>query len=251
MVRGGSLVIVLGQALTGGRAGYVTWGAIGLILCTVRWRRMLPLIPVAAMAIVMLVPSVGERMLAGFGGQSGGIVMQKDEDAITSGRNRVWPVVIAKIEENPIVGYGRMAMNTTGLAEYVTVVLDDSFPHPHEAYLEMLLDNGIIGLMCVLPIYFIALKRSCGLFFDRSNILCEAAGGAALALVLALLIAGFGAQTLYPREGVVGMWAAIGVAFRVSAERERKRLEGDDSTVLDAEEVDEMEYVGSEPMGAS
>ena len=42
---------------------------------------------------------------------------------------------------------------------------------------------------------------------------------AALALLLALLIASFGAQTLYPREGVVGMWAAIGVAMRVSVER--------------------------------
>ena len=32
--RGGALVILLGQALTGGRAGYWTWGVVGLILCT-------------------------------------------------------------------------------------------------------------------------------------------------------------------------------------------------------------------------
>jgi hypothetical protein len=86
------------------------------------------------------------------------------------------------------------------------------------------------------------------LFLDRSDILYEAAGGAALALLLALLLASFGAQTLYPREGVVGMWAAIGVALRVSVERERKRWDDGAKTYEEAgkaEEVEEANFVGS------
>ena len=240
-VRGSALVILFAQSLTGGRMGYITWAVIGLVLCTVRWRRMLPLIPIAAFAVVTLVPGASERMFSGFGGQQDGIVVHQNDFEITSGRNLVWPLVIGKIKENPIFGYGRMAMQTTGLAAYVRDKLEDSFPHPHEAYLEMVLDNGIIGLLCVLPIYFIALKRSTGLFFDRSNAVYEAAGGAALALVLALLIASFGAQTLYPREGVVGMWAAVGIALRVSENRERRRLEGDDDTGEETERTEEFE----------
>jgi O-antigen ligase len=249
----GALLIVLAQALTGGRAGYVTWGAIGLILCTIKWRRLLPLIPVAAAVIVTLVPSVRERMLSGFGGQSGNIVIHEDEDEITSGRNKMWPVVIDKIKQNPLIGYGRQAMVRTGLTAWARDVLEDEFGHPHEAYLEMLLDNGVIGFICIVPLFFTVFKRSAGLFLDRTDIHYEAAGGVALALFLALIFASFGAQTLYPREGVVGMWAAIGVALRMSVERERKQW--DEASLLEhegeADEVEEADFVGSETAAGS
>jgi len=236
-VRCGALTILLAQALTGGRTGYATWGLIGLTLCTLRWRRMLPLIPIAAMAVVVLMPAVAERMLDGFGGKSGNIIVHSDEFRITSGRNTIWPLVIDKIKQAPLIGYGRFAMQRTGLTAYIAEVLNDSFPHPHEAYLEVLIDNGIIGFLCVMPIYLILLKRSVGLFLDRNDLIYEAAGGVAMALVLALFIAAFGSQTFYPREGVVGMWAALGVALRVSVERANSRefKEGDDREESDIE----------------
>jgi len=221
--RGSAAVIMFGQALTGGRTGYATWGVIGLVMCTIRWRRLLPLIPLAAGIVVMLMPAVAERMLSGFGGKSGGIVVHKDEAEITSGRNTVWPLVIDKIKQAPLFGYGRFAMQRTGLTAYVAEVLHDEFPHPHEAYLEQLLDNGIIGFMCVMPLFLTLLKRSASLFLDRDETLYEASGGIALALLLGLFIAAFGAQTFYPREGVVGMWAAAGVALRVSVDRAKRR----------------------------
>jgi len=221
-LRAMALPIMFGQALTGGRTGYVTWGVVGLILCTIRWRKMLPRIPVAAVVVVTLMPSVRDRMFSGFGGQTGAIVVHQDASAITSGRNLMWPEVIRRIEQQPIFGYGRIATIRIGLAKWARDVLQDTFDHPHEAYLEMLLDTGIAGFLCVIPVYFLAVKRSGGLFLDRSDLVYEAAGSTALALVLALLFASFGAQTLYPRESVVGMWAAVGVAWRVWAERSNR-----------------------------
>jgi hypothetical protein len=44
---------------------------------------------------------------------------------------------------------------------------------------------------------------------------------------------------LYPREGVVGMWAAIGIALRVSVERENLELTENDSD--SDEQADEAE----------
>ncbi len=64
------------------------------------------------------------------------------------------------------------------------------------------------------------LTRCVSLFRDREDLLVSATGGVALSLLLGLLIASVGAQTLYPREGVLGMWAALGVALRVWVERE-------------------------------
>ncbi|HWC61791.1 MAG TPA: O-antigen ligase family protein [Verrucomicrobiae bacterium] len=246
-VCGVAAVILFGQALTGGRAGYVTWGITGLVLCTLKWRKLLPLVPLAAVLVVVFVPGVAERMFSGFGGDHGGIVVEKDESEITSGRNLVWPVVIKQIEKAPLFGYGRGAMMTTGLAAYVADAMGDSFPHPHEAYLEAMLDSGIIGFLCIIPIYLVCLKRSVSLFMDRTDVLYEAAGGVAMALLLGLLLASFGAQTLYPRESAVGMWAALGVAMRLSMERERQR-ETEDDDVEFAEptvDTDGMPYADS------
>jgi hypothetical protein len=52
-----------------------------------------------------------------------------------------------------------------------------------------------------------------------------AAGGACLALILALLVASVGSQTFYPREGAVGLWCVIGLMLRVKVERDRAELE--------------------------
>lgn len=220
MLCGASGVILLGQAVTGGRTGYATWGLIGLTLCVVKWRKLLPLIPLAVAVVVIFVPAVRDRMFQGFGKTEGNFVSNTDDSEITAGRSRIWPYVIQEIEKSPVVGHGRNAMQRTGLAAWLLDSLSEEFGHPHNAYLEYLLDNGILGFLCGLPIFWLLLTRSYGLFRDREDMVFEVTGGVALALLLALLIAGLGAQTFYPREGVVPMWAALAVALRVWVQRE-------------------------------
>lgn len=220
--------IALGQALTGGRAGYVTWGVLGVILCLIRWRRLLPVIPLTLLAVCVFLPGVRDRMLQGFGSGSGPIKTQTDTYEITSGRTIAWSYVIPKIHESPLFGYGRQAMIRTGTYQKI---LDDysggeTFPHPHNAYLEMLLDNGLFGFLLVIPLYAALVVLSLRVLMDRSDPLFAAVGGVCFSLLLALLIAGMGSQSFYPREGSVGMWAAIGLMLRVFVERERSRLTG-------------------------
>jgi O-antigen ligase len=114
-------------------------------------------------------------------------------------------------------------MTRTGLAALLMAKENETFPHPHNAYLEMLLDNGWVGLLLVLPFYLVILARSLSLFARSRIPLHIIAGGVASALVLALLVASYGSQTFYPREGSVGMWCAIGLMLRVSVERARAR----------------------------
>jgi O-antigen ligase len=129
--------------------------------------------------------------------------------------------VIDKIQERPTWGFGRQAMVRVGLVNFLWAHYRESFPHPHNAYLEMLLDNGIVGFLLVIPFYLVMLFYAVRLFLDRRSPLASAVGGVTLALVLALLVASLGSQTFYPREGAVGMWAAIGLMLRVSLERRR------------------------------
>jgi O-antigen ligase len=197
--------------------GYVTFAAVGLTLCLVRWRRYLVGIPLAVMLIISVLPAVSERMLEGFSEE------EVDEYAVTAGRNIAWPYVIAKIDEAPILGFGRNAMIRTGLEALLRQTEGEAFAHAHNAYLEMLLDNGWVGLLLVLPFYLVIFVRSLLLFARSSTPLYISSGGVASALVLALLVASFGSQTFYPREGAVGMWCAIGLVLRVSGERSRVR----------------------------
>jgi O-antigen ligase len=218
-----SLSLVYAQALTGGRTGYVTWAAVGLLLCLARWRRYLLLAPFVMIGVVTLVPGAKERMMQGFGspdalGVEGTEVNQYE---VTSGRTLIWPYVIEKIKQRPLFGYGREAMARTGLAQQLWDELGESFPHPHNAYLETLFDGGWVGFFCVIPFYLVTLFHGFRLFLDSRSPYFVAAGGVLCALLLALLVYSMGSQTFYPREGSVGMWCAFGLAFRALVERRR------------------------------
>jgi len=214
----GFIMVAYAQALTGGRMGYVTWGLVGLTMCLLRWRRLLLVAPLAPIMIAIAMPGVADRMLVGFGGTSAVGQTVTDDAEVTADRTLIWPYVIDKIMESPAVGYGREAMVRTGLRDEHPEL---SFPHPHNAYLECLLDSGLVGFILIMSFYALVVGTSTRLFLDRSSPLCALVGGMTLALTLALLFAALGSQTFYPREGAVGMWAAIGLTFRVSLARSR------------------------------
>lgn len=214
------LAIALAQAMTGGRMGYVTWGTLGLFLSAVRWRRFLVLGPTLVILIVSFVPAVRERALQGVTtADDPGESVEVDRAQLTSDRTIIWPAVIEKIGENPIVGYGLFAMQRTGLSASFGNL---AFPHPHNAYLEVLLDAGIVGLLPVILFFVMVLARGGALFIFWRTPVERAAGSVALVLTLSLLIAAFGSQHFVPQEGGVGMWAAIGLMMRLSVERSRR-----------------------------
>jgi O-antigen ligase len=216
-----SFGILYAQGLTGGRAGYVTWGIIGLILCLLRWRGYLLIAPVMVAAVLILMPSVADRMLEGITRDAFTSNISVNDYSLTAGRTVIWPVVIEKIQRQMWFGYGRQGMWTTGTVAYISTVMAEDFGHPHNAYLEWILDNGVIGIIPVLAFYLVMLFHACRMFWDRRNLIFMAAGGVAAALMLALLGAGMGSQSFYPIEGTVGMWCAMGIMLRVSVNRSR------------------------------
>lgn len=226
--------VILAQALTGGRMGYATWAAVGLLLLTIRGRGYLALAPVAALGVWLLVPAVGERIMEGITPDSRAYAMRAaqatgdlaqlesvDMDTMTAGRTLIWPYVQERIAAAPVFGYGMLAMQRIGLTHFLATSLGEGFAHPHNAYFEVLLDSGAIGLLLVLPFYALVLARALSLYADGRSPVFTAAGGMAAALVMALLVASIGSQSFYPREGTVGMWCAIGLMMRVWVERER------------------------------
>lgn len=211
---GAAGLIAFAQALTGGRTGYVTWIIVGILLAALRWRRLLLVMPLVLIVISIGFPAVRERMAQGFGGTEGHFTVDTSAYEVTSGRDIAWPAVIEEIRKAPLIGFGREGMVTTGIGARLMDDYGESFPHPHQAYLQILLDNGIVGLVLVLPLFLYVARHSLTQVLVRDDPLICAIGCTAFCLVLALMIGGFGGQTFYPREGAVGMWAAIGLMLR-------------------------------------
>ncbi len=211
------------QALTGGRAGYAAWGATGLTLCLLKWRKYLILAPVIVMLLPIVFPGVVDRMLTGFGQTDAAGQSMIDDYLVTSGRTLIWPYVIDKIGESPVVGYGRLAMQRTGLTAFLGNQFNEPLPHPHNMYLQTLLDNGILGSLPILLLYVAVVIYSARLF-RSNNRLYSAIGGLALALTLAEFFGGIGSQTVYPRESTVGMWAAVFLTLRVYFEEKQVQM---------------------------
>ena len=227
-----SLITMFAQALTGGRTGYATWAAVGMVLGIIRWRKYLLLIPFLILAIVLIVPGAVERFSQGFSPETRDTNVRLSESyyssessydlyTITAGRNVAWPYVIEKIQEAPLWGHGTEAMQRTGITIDLWQTFGEEFPHPHNAFLQWLLDNGLIGFISVFLFYATVIRYSISLFRNSRSPVYIAIGGVTLSLVTALLFASVGSETFYPREGTVGMWCAIGLMFRVYMERSK------------------------------
>ena len=218
-------MVMLAQALTGGRMGYATWFALAFVFGILKWRTILIAAPVAAFLLILAVPVIQERVMQGFSSDSvdSSRIEQyqygnddgPDIYTVTAGRTFAWQFVAEEIKQSPILGYGRNAMITTGIAPFLLSEYNESFPHPHNAYLEWVLDNGFAGAIPVFFFYILIIRYSRTLFRVNDSKICLTIGGATLALVVAFCVAGFGSQTFYPREGAVGMWCCIGLMLRI------------------------------------
>jgi O-antigen ligase len=208
-------------ALTGGRMGYGTWLLLAMMFTVLRWRRLIFVIPVAVMIVIAVVPAARDRMFYGFGQDSEDSgVAYEDEGAnlqqITSDRILIWEIVIDRIGDKPLIGYGRHGHFVSGAAQEMRDTYGErkAFPHPHNAYLELVLDNGFLGAFPIFFLFYLVSRYSIRLFTDRRSNILMTCGGFALASITGQLIASVGGQSFYPRAGVVMMWCSIGLALR-------------------------------------
>jgi O-antigen ligase len=170
MVICGFFMVTFTLILTSGRMGYLTWAMLGMIFGVLRWRRYLLLVPFGIMLVVVVFPGVSQRMLTGFGETNVEGEAYVDEYTVSSGRLLAWPYVIDKIKESPIIGYGRLAMPRTGLSRYLEEnMIASAFGHAHNAYLELFLDNGLIGFFIVMSFFTVVIVHAFRLFRDRSD----------------------------------------------------------------------------------
>ncbi len=221
MILGSTPLILLALALTGARAGCMAFLATGLLLGLFRWRRLLVVIPTGILAVILLFPGLTGRLSFGFGETDIAGQETIDKDKMTSGRSTIiWPLVLEQIWKSPAFGEGRLAMPrkiTLTKIQELDPTAENCYGHPHNMYLEILLEGGIIGLMMVLPLHLGTVVIGLNMFRKRGNDLVSAVGGAAAACVVANMVAGLGSQSFLPKLSMVGLFCTAGLALRMWA----------------------------------
>lgn len=190
------------------RSGYA--GA-AFILAAFMWNRSRPaavLLPVLVLLLpVWVIGPIFDRIATQL--ESG------NADVILTGRlSNVWLPLLPEVSEHPFLGQGRLAILFSTAAK--TGILWRGLNDAHSAYLELLLDGGIVGLALVLAFYW-ALFRAARRVARSSGdgVARRFAHGYSLGLV-AYAISSLTGLSFYPSDGNVFIWALLGVLFAVT-----------------------------------
>ncbi len=192
------------------RAGYLAFIAIGLAL-SLRWRRLLLLLPVGIAAVIIVSPTVLDRVMMGVGVDQG----EHDWNEISAGRiTNLWPPVIEQITYSPIFGHGRYAILRTDTFEKIEATGELVPNHPHNSYLEILLDAGLVGLSICMAAILGIIRVAVSLLWRKEDRLMIATGALALVAAVAELTAGVAGSSFYATQSSVPYLCVWGVALR-------------------------------------
>lgn len=94
-----------------------------------------------------------------------------ERDFTFTGRTEIWPLVIDKIQERPILGYGFNAFwrGTSGDSAYVIRALRWNVPDSHNGFLDLVLAIGLVGLSIFVVVFWSTLLKSVVVFSKDSR----------------------------------------------------------------------------------
>jgi O-antigen ligase len=163
-----------------------------------------------AIVLAVVIPGVVlDRMSMGF---------DEDANAVSAGRiDGIWLPLLPEVLSSPPWGNG---LGSTIWSNAMRQGLMIEVGHPHSAYLEAILDVGVIGLGLFLA-YFVHVWRRLRALGSNAFLPPEMRGfyqGAAAGL-LSFFITGFAGSSFAPRPEYAYLWLAIGMMYGQLARR--------------------------------
>jgi O-antigen ligase len=208
------VLVAMAMMLTFSRGAFVAFLAINLLY--VLWRRnagALAFFGLLALAGLLLLPdAVFERASIGF---------DSGADAVSAGRiQNLWLPLLPETLRSPLYGNGLGSILWSEPMRRGAGVTVPPVMHPHNAYLQALLDMGLAGL-ALLCAYFVHVWRRLRALAADLELSAPLRGfflGAAAALV-AVLVSDITDSSLLPRPEHVYLWFAIGMMYGQTHER--------------------------------
>lgn len=195
------------------RAGFLAFCTVGAVLGVLRYRRILVVMPVVLLLVVALVPSVSNRVLSGVEEEA------YDWNEISAGRvTNLWPPVLEQISNAPLLGHGRWGIQRTDCYEEIKALEGHVPKHPHNSYLEILLDAGVVGLAICLGLIAVIAHASLFLIKPHHPQLIIMTGMISLIFVITELVVGIAGSSFFMTQSKVPFLCVWAVALRAYVE---------------------------------
>jgi O-antigen ligase len=200
-------VVVLALLMTFSRGAFLGFIIVNVMYLAARrqGKTMLLALVLVPIGLYFMPGAVVDRVTMGWG---------QGADTITAGRtDEIWGPVIPELWKSPIWGNG------LGAIMWSAPMINGTLPqvaHPHNAFLEAILDLGIVGLVVLLAFWFVTWRGFRGLAREE-RLAPELQGffeGAAAGL-LSFVVAGMAGSSLMPAPEQAFLWLAVGMMYGV------------------------------------
>lgn len=205
------VLVVTALVLTFSRGAFVGFFIVNALFLLWRFNAKTTVLAlVVGLGLILVLPgAVFDRMSMGF---------NEDANAVSAGRiDGIWLPLMPEILSSPPWGNG---LSSTIWSRAMRQGLMIEAGHPHSAYLEAILDVGIIGLF-LLVAYFAHVWKGFRALGSNPFLSPEMRGfyqGAAAGL-LAFFVTGFVGSSFAPRPEYTFLWLAIGMMYGQLARR--------------------------------
>lgn len=157
----GMIVLIVGLILTRTRAGWLA-AIVGIMIygASINWKKTAIAVLVFIAVIVALPPTrqlVFERFSV------------EKEGGFTSGRTVLYKGALRRLDRLPFFGYGPASFSSLITEEELNSIGDRGIKSWHNTPLEILMDNGPVGLFSLLGISLIPLWRSIRTYKGNQN----------------------------------------------------------------------------------
>jgi O-antigen ligase len=205
-------VLCFGLMLTFSRGAFLGFLLVNLWLLAWKFNARSVSLAVLAVTVAAIILPNAVYTRAMLGVDSG------DADAVSAGRiEGIWIPLLPEVLKHPLLGDGLGSIMWSYPMETGVML---RVGHPHNAYLETLMDMGVVGLTLLLAYFWHVWQgfRSLG---SNAYLSPEMRGffQGATACLLAFLITGLAGSSLRPVGEFAYLWLAIGMMYGVIARR--------------------------------
>ena len=200
-------VLTMALLLTFSRGAFVGWVMVNVLFLV--WKFNAKTIGLAALAggagLALMPGAVVSRM-------SLGLVGGGDVNEFSAGRvEEIWLPLLPELFKSPLWGNG---LDSTMWAKALWAEMMLPVTHPHNAYMQAILDMGLLGMGLLLAYYW-HVYRTCRDLGSNANLSPTMRGfyQGAVAGLLCFIVTGFAGSSLRPTPEFAFLWIAIGMMY--------------------------------------
>lgn len=218
LLLGAGGIIVTALLLTQSRTGMAAFVAVGAIIGLIRWRVLtLTMLACAALAFFTL-SGLTANWSRGFSESTvaGGTVTDWNE--VSNGRLLMWEQAWHDIQLSPLIGHGDYYVERQ---PFGTMEVPS---HPHNAYLDIWLQSGIVGLSIVMAVFATLLIIALKVVLRCQDRVDLAVGFSAFAAIVTNFVTGLVGHGFMPRVSSAITFCLIGLVLRVYLAKARHSI---------------------------